>query len=426
MAALFGNRRMSPIAGGGRVSAALGSFLNSHQPGGPTTRSAAEWVADIVARTTGLNIERSAHRKTRRNRNRLTRAVGSYQRHTAALDRFTTETRVRERELRERTYGEHRATDLRTRSNPAVTLISGPFLLLVETIVLIAELTFYYYMFSSDLQADAGWLEQAMIIVLALLVPVAGIAAARWFGASFTTVRGLHAGAVETRTVLAYLALMTATATLAVVCSATFELVVWRYAGQTIPGLTVSHPPERVMATVFVVVLLLDAGIRAFAVPVAARSDAHLAHSIRSDRRAHARLVNAQSKALTKWITAWTALETVLYVLLDDIERSLSAADVHVLAARARVAGQSDEHDADSALRPAHDAGWEGIRIGPRMALPHIDVQLRILDAAFAQLHAQTPPAYVHSEPTVASLQRRIDLSRKLRHDGPDEAVSVA
>lgn len=418
MAPLFDKRRTSSLAGGGRVSSALGTFLSTHPSGGTTTRSAAEWVADIVARTTGLGIERSAHRKVRRGRNRLTRAVGAYHRHTMALERFTATERAEERSLREKKSLEHHTEDMKTRSNPAVPLISGPFLLMLEMVVIVAELAFYYYTFSGDLQEDAGWLEKAMVIVLSVLIPVLGIAAARWFGASVATVRGLSTGATTNKP-SALIALAAASTLLALAATATFRLVEWRYTGQSIPGMPVAHPPERVMATVFVAVLLLDAGIRAFANPVSARSDAHLARRMRADRRGQARVVNAQSKALTKWTQAWTSLETTLNVLLDDIESALSAADIRVLTARARATelGGKDKIGG-TALEPV-SLEHSGIRITPRMNLPHIEVKLRILDAAFTQLHEHKPPAHLEVG-TSAPICRLDDVSGDHRDVEPD------
>ncbi|OUS97274.1 hypothetical protein [Rhodococcus sp. NCIMB 12038] len=415
---VFGRRRASSIAGGGRVSAALSSTLKAHTPGTTDTRSPAEWIADVLARTTGVGIERSAHRKVQRRRNRLTRAVGAYHRRAAAHERFTANAQAAERDLRERTHHEHRTADLAHRVNSAIPLISGPFLILLESIVLVAELAFYYYMFSADLQADASLLERTMVVVLSMLVPIAGIAAARWFAASVCTVRGVHSGAIGGRGALAYVALLCATALLAVVGVATFKLVVWRYDGQgQIPGLVVAHPPAQVMATVFVTALLLDAGLRAFAAPFAAPSDAALARRIRSDRRQHARLVDAQTKALTNWITAWDALQTTLHTLMDDMESALSAADTHVLAARAGATGDANI----TMINPAPSGGRGGIRIAPRLDLPHIDIPLRILDAAFAQLQANTPPMHGAPVAPVSLLSHRHETGHHKPIDPFDE-----
>lgn len=417
MTTLFGKRQdASSIAGGGRVGTELGKFLAKNPSGGSNSRSASEWAADVLSRTTGVGIERGGFRKILRKRHRLTKAVESYQRHSAAAERFTTEDRIQARKLREQTSHSNGRSDLATRSNPAVSLISGPFLLLVEVTVLVAEVTFYYFMFSGDLRDDAGFLERAMVIVLAMFIPVVGIAFARWFGASVTAVRGYHtklghpnpSKVVQGNAVFLYLALLTSTVFLAVICWGTFLLVAYRYTGEVIPGLS-AHPPAHVMATMFVGAILLDAGVRGFAVPIAARSDAHLRRAIRSDRRREKRLANARSKALTTWVNAWASLETVLNVLLDDIEKAISAADIHILAARSQQPSGPGDETVDRLQAAKGTVSADGITIAPRLNLPHVNLQLRLLDAAFAQLNDQCPPAYTADGFATESLRKRLD-----------------
>ncbi|MEH6807067.1 MAG: hypothetical protein V7697_28910 [Rhodococcus erythropolis] len=379
----------SRLAGGGGVSTALGDLVRTHPPGGEKNRSPVETIAEIIGRITGVGLERQAHRKIRRHRNRLTRAVGAFHRQDGALDRLNSVEQKATRAQRDRKFAEHHSNDLRGRFNSAVSLISAPFLLMLEAIVVMAELTFYYYSFSADLDADAGWLERAMVIVLSLFIPIAGIAAARWFAAAFTALRGLSEQD-KTKRAFAYVSAVAATATLIAIAWAVYRLVVWRYTGQSIAGLS-AHPPETVMASVFVLVLILDAGIRAFVLPVTARSDAHLARSIRRDRRVTAKAINRRGKALTRWISAWTALQTVLNVLLDDAERALSAADVHVLTGRARSTAETDTHATVTAAKTTD----HGRRIEPHLDLPHIEVKLRLIDAAFAHLDEMKPPALV-------------------------------
>lgn len=418
---IFGRRKASSIAGGGRVGASLATLLNSHSPGTADTRSPAEWIADILARTTGVGIEQSAHRKIQRRRNQLTSAVGVHHRRTSALAQFAAHTRSAERELRAQTHHEHQKDNLANRMNAAVPLISGPFLLLLETVVLIAEITFYYYIFSNDMQQDPALLEKTMVAVLSMLVPISGIATARWFASSVCTIRGMSSCSNRTRSPLAYTAFVAAAAVLVVVCVATFKLVGWRYDGQLIPGLSDNQPPATVMATIFVVTLLLDAGIRSFAAPFSARSDGFLARSIRTDQRRHTRLVNQQNKAVTDWTKAWTNLETTLNALLADCERALSTADINMLAARTGVATSNDQKRA--LIEPALGREWEGVRLAPRLGLPHIDIKFRIIDAAFQQLARDIPPAHGPASTFDTTQTGHIGADRPRTMHAPDEAA---
>jgi hypothetical protein len=138
-------------------------------------------------------------------------------------------------------------------------LISGRKLAVMELVFVVVEVFFWYRVFTEDVDRSAAdaWLGLIGAGLLAVLLPLAGVAAARILGQLGNRLVGRYPG-VGARE---WLGTAVAGVVISLIGWATYELVYLRFAD---PPLGVTPLPAQPMAFVFVVVLAADVVARTF------------------------------------------------------------------------------------------------------------------------------------------------------------------
>jgi len=229
----------------------------------------------------------------------------------------------------------------------------------VEFVFVVVEFFFWYNVFGTDVQPGAAWTDPTRIsdLLLAALVPVSGIIAARVIGALGHRLVSGYPGLG--RQVAAGTACATVLAALSL--TAVYLLVHARFDTSTRP-LGATPLPAVAMTLVFVVVLLGDMLARTF-----------LLSEVRAQTRAwHGhldRLLSRAAAANNAHAQAWTRLRTQVQTRLDRCER-IVAAGARIIGDQRAVAGgwRPELPNPVWAPRPAHAPGGDA-PLGP-LAVP--------------------------------------------------------
>ena len=269
----------------------------------------------------------------------------------------------------------HTAGAFRETFDPHQPLIAERTLLIIEAVFVVVEFAFWYGVFSDNVEAHAPALDPTRIsdILLAVMVPLSGIVAARIVGGLTHRVMRRYPGLGRSE----YIGAVASVIVAAFAIAAIFALVHTRFDASTQP-LGAVRLPALAMTLVFVVVLAGDMIARIFLVSeIRAQTDKWLRHLNRLTAQA--------TRANRKHTEAWLDLRNAVQMQLDTYER--------VLAAGARIISDQRSHSStavptllaaapQTGIRRAHATDSDGTVPEP-MAVPSV-AQLQLYGVSLA------------------------------------------
>jgi hypothetical protein len=265
--------------------------------------------------------------------------------------------------------------------DPHQPLIVERTLLIIEAVFVVVEFAFWYGVFSENVEARAPAFDPTRIsdVLLAVMVPLSGIVAARVVGGlTHRVMRGYPAiGRSE------YIGAVISAVVAALAIIAIFTLIHARFDASSQP-IGAVQLPALAMTLVFVVVLAGDMIARIFLVSeIRAQTDKWFRHLGRLTARA--------TGANRRHAEAWLNLRNAAQMQLDTCER--------VVAAGTRIISDQRSHTGapvpilpaaspEIAIRPAHATGDDRSAPGP-MAVPSVaQLQLYGVSPALGPLRA--------------------------------------
>jgi len=238
--------------------------------------------------------------------------------------------------------------EFREMFDPHRPLIHERVLLVIEVVFVLVEFAFWYGIFTENVQAHAPLLDPTRVsdILLAIMIPLSGIVAARVVGSLAHRVvsRYPQIGRKE------YLGTPIAAAVAIMAVIGIFFLVYDRFAsaGHTVSSLGALPVPALAMTLIFVVVLVGDMVARIFLVSeIRAQTDKRL----RDFRKLRTRVIRANRRH----VKAWLRLRTAVQVQLDHCERIVAAGGRIITDQRSFAGAPVPPPDNES--RPAHHDG---------------------------------------------------------------------
>lgn len=378
-------------------------------------------------------VDSASRKKLARAVRRVERAEHRYRNANARVDQFKSGALVqamRAHEIQEAKRAHDRATEEIDRTAPRVrplTVVVG------ELVLLLAEFSFYYQVFSRSVQADAAVLDRIQTAVMALLVPVVGIMSARFFAGTTHYLRALRPGESQRA---AWLFVGTSTVLLGVACYATVRLVAWRYHAEDSTSFgAADHPPGTIMAVVFAVFLLVDALTRAFMFDPSEVTTIGRRWSGRYTRRIDRWLLKRESAALASWQSKWFDAKSLVEKIKNDADQELLSATIAVLLARgesghpgSKLRGVDETlffngDDIDVDVSPNFQSARSSGAPDPQIDEPdvHLFLPHRVARLTLARLEVIRPP----EDPVQERRDHRDDLERASLDGGsPGDAHS--
>ncbi len=247
--------------------------------------------------------------------------------------------------------------------DPYQPLITERALLIIEVVFVLVEFAFWYGVFSGNLDRGTPLLDPGRIsdILLAIMVPLSGIVAARVIGGLAHRAICRHPGVGRKE----YIGATVATVVAALAVLAIFSLVHARFDGSSQLGAT--QLPALAMTLIFVVVLLGDMVARVFLVSeIRAQTDRWL--------RYLDKLKIAATRANRRHCDAWLDLRNAVQMQLDQCERIVAAGARLISDHRSRRASPAPQLPVASGTLPRsahHEAVGRAAHDGP-MAVPSV------------------------------------------------------
>ena len=247
--------------------------------------------------------------------------------------------------------------------DPNQPLIMERTLLIIEAVFVLVEFAFWYGVFSENVDANAPVFDPVRIsdILLAVMVPLSGIVAARVVGSLVHRVVSGYPGIGRREQMGAVISAVVAI--FAVI--AIFALVHARFDASSQP-LGATQLPALAMTLIFVVVLLGDMVARIFLVSeIRAQTDKWLRHLDKLKTRA--------TRANRKHAEAWLDLRNAAQMQLDRCERIVASGARMISDQRSRTGASAPRLAtvAGMAIRSAHAKDNDGAAPGP-MAVPSV------------------------------------------------------
>lgn len=246
--------------------------------------------------------------------------------------------------------------------DPHHPLITERVLLIIEVVFVLVEFAFWYGVFSGNLDRGTSLLDPTRIsdVLLAVMVPLSGIVAARVIGGLAHRAICRHPGVGRKE----YIGTAVATVVAVLAVWAIFALVHARFDGSSQLGAT--QLPALAMTLIFVVVLLGDMVARIFLVSeIRTQTEKWLRHLDR--------LKTAATRANRRHCEAWLDLRNAVQMQLDQCERIVAAGARLISDHRARRATPAPQLPAASGtLRSAHDQAADLAAYGGPMAVPSV------------------------------------------------------
>jgi hypothetical protein len=260
--------------------------------------------------------------------------------------------------------------------DPHRPLIAERTLVIIEAVFVVVEFAFWYGVFSGNVEAHASAFDLTRIsdILLAVMIPLSGIVAARVVGG--LTHRAMRSYPGIGRSEYIGAAVSAAVAGLAI--AAIFGLVHARFAAAAGTALTVAvfQPPALAMTLVFVVVLAGDMIARIFLV-------SEIRAQTEKWHRQLDRLMKRATRANRNHVKSWLDLRNAVQRYLDTCERVVSAGARIISDERSRNGTTAPSLPAATALvREAHVRDGEHATTGP-MAVPSL-AQLQLFGVNLA------------------------------------------
>lgn len=220
-------------------------------------------------------------------------------------------------------------------TRPQISLLT---VLLCEIVLVGAEVVFYYNVFTRDLNEDASFIERVIPLFIAVVAPVAAILAVRLFAGAFNRLRESPTTDNEPRWLSKFggvIALAVSFLFVILVCVATVGLVLWRFEvdDQSSYG-TAVHPPDAIFATVFVVMILADASVRAFLFNPGKFTEESRRWSNWRARRLDNWYFRREAAALSAWKVRYRKLETLVAKIKNDADQAMVVSTVSLQIAR--------------------------------------------------------------------------------------------
>lgn len=323
------------------TSTMLGKLQQTGQALGPAGTNDTERTTIAIQAGASQRVDSASRRRLIRAIRRVENAQRRHRTADARVDRFDRSAAAlafKEHEKHEADRAKERAAKEIDSAAPQVP----PLLVDIAELILIgAEFAFYYHIFGLGLQVDAPLLDRIFVAFLAVLVPIVGIMAARFFAGTVQNLRTPPEAAIDSRNArLAYFA--ASVFLLGVACFATLRLVEWRYkAEDSLNFGEVEQPPSTVMAVVFVGLILTDALIRAFLFPPSKRTTIRRRWSARITRWSDSLLLYWEARTLAAWQKRWFSARTLLDQFKNSCDQEQLSATVLVLMTRGDLGGDS-------------------------------------------------------------------------------------
>ncbi|MGW7370212.1 hypothetical protein ACWGI8_44060 [Streptomyces sp. NPDC054841] len=367
------------------------------QPGdrGGAQRSSGETAEQVIAHSTVTGLDEQAARGLVRGEKEVIKAA---RRSSHAGQHVTAVAADPVRPLRETEHTERHRQRLTQRMEVDRPLVSGRFLALTELVLLLGEGGFWIQAFSRDIDSKVPWYGQERLAayILAVLLPLLGVVAARWTGATWQRLLR-HPAPDRQQRRNQRLGAAAALGLLMVVTAAIFSLVRWRFGPQGV-GLGGLAIPATWMALAFGAIIVADAIARAFLVSEQAEQDRQRDAAWIADRCQAREAAARRTDADAQWAAAWLALRRRVNTVLNRIQQAVDTGEWIVVAHRA-----TDEHGPDTLVAPALVAqpsgpGQAGLLLpeptpSAVLDLPEVPMVLRGLRSAVDTLAHYQPPS---------------------------------
>ncbi|GAA1614313.1 hypothetical protein ACFQY4_26020 [Catellatospora bangladeshensis] len=269
------------------------------------------------------------------------------------------------------------------------------FLMVCEIVLCLAELNFWFETFSTDIDRSVPALGQQRIsaFLLALALPLLGVMAARWAGA--TAQRALlHPAPDENQRRHQRIGASLALSLLLGVCTAVFVLVRWRFtAGVSLGGIEIPATP---MALMFAGFIIADALARAFLVSEKQRQSADRDQAWHADRDRERTAAARRTSADAAWVQAWLDLRGQVDAVLNEANLMANAGAVLITSHRA-IDPQGPQSVMAAAVT-ARPVGSSGLTVADAsmpqlLQLPAGSTVLRHVASAVNLLNVYAPPS---------------------------------
>ncbi|TFV66836.1 hypothetical protein E4P40_25010 [Blastococcus sp. CT_GayMR20] len=339
--------------------------------------------------------------------------------------------------------GEREARTLSQEIDHARPLIGLRVLAGIEVMLLLAEIFFWYQVFTYDTDDGLSWLsvEKLGAVVLGLAIPMLGLLAARAAGATWQRfLRHPAADAAGRRN--QHGAVIAATTILVLACYVVFALVYWRYApkdGYEATSSAMDLPPWPA-GLFFAGLILADAVARAFCTSEAAMAARDRDKKVAADR-AEVRVVSDRAVSATAgWHTSWLSLRNQVAVALDGIGQVVATGDLLVLQSRSRRADRpagTGWAQTGSTWTDAGSYAVPTVQLPVHLSIGQVSATLQALTAAVDTLTRHQPPALAEQPALreelddlhrrIGGLQEAVDRSEQAEADMvTEEAVAEA
>jgi hypothetical protein len=253
--------------------------------------------------------------------------------------------------------------------DPHRPLIAERTLLIIELIFVVVEFFFWYQVFSEDVSRSAPWWDPTRVgaVLLAVLLPMSGIIAARVIGAlAHRWVSGYRRIGRREKLGTVFSLLLAGAAIFAI-----YRLVHDRF-DETHRAIGTTQLPASAMALVFVVVLVGDMMARVFLLSEIRKQ------TVRWTRRLN-RLTDKATTANKEHADAWVRLRGETSEQLDRCERIVGTGARIITDSRAAFERAPRQTGLGEA-RPAHHGTFDDVVGSGTMAVPN-PAQLSMFDA---------------------------------------------
>lgn len=388
-------RRISRTRMGSAEQEAQRMLRNEHH-GEPDNRdgsqsSNGELAILLMVANTVTDIVRKATRMLARGEKKLARTAG---RASRTMQRIKVEAADVTRPLRTQAHTDRQREATDRAFDPDQPLVSRGILAASEVALALGEAFFWANTFSKDLDSNVPAFGQQRlgVYVLAVLLPLAGIIAARWAGATCQRLLR-HPAPDRQQRRSQQIGAAVSLGLLAAITMAIYVLVRWRFDASP-ANLGAVAIPGAWMALIFAGIIIADAIARTFLVSEQADQDRRRETAWKKDQRQTLKSAARQTAAEERWNAAWLALRSQTHRTLDEVQQALYTGSWLITRHRAL-----DEHGPDTLSAPTpHAAQPDGLQLptpdlAPVLDLPDVYQALRAIEATVDTLRAYEPPS---------------------------------
>ncbi|MGW0501235.1 hypothetical protein ACWD0Z_39215 [Streptomyces sp. NPDC003007] len=348
----------------------------------------------LMVANTVTDIVRKATRMLARGEKKLARTAG---RASRTMQRIKVEAADVARPLRTQAHTDRQREATDRDFDPDQPLVSRGFLAASEVALALGEAFFWANTFSNDIDSTVPAFGQQRLgaYVLAVLLPLAGIIAARWAGATWQRLLR-HPAPDRQQRRSQQIGAAVSLGLLASITTAIYALVRWRFDASP-ANLGAVAIPGAWMALIFAGIIIADAIARTFLVSEQADQDRRHETAWKKDQRQTLKAAARRTAAEERWNAAWLALRSQTHRTLDQVQEALYTGSWLITRHRAL-----DEHGPDTRPAPPSPASQPARPGGlllprpepvPVLDLPDVNKALRAVEAAVDTLRAYEPPS---------------------------------